>query len=123
MMGIDRLIRVTGIAVVFGSWLSGVGAQTPPAVGPASPQGASPVVAGQAPGTAPGRGQARGPIAPVVIGPPAPVPAEVAIPRPTPTELAQVNEAVQRFIDTDKSAASPLLKRFQSLLLLHLQVS
>jgi lysophospholipase L1-like esterase len=54
----------------------------------------------------------------VVIGPPAPVPPEVAIPRPTPTELAQVNDALKKLIASDKSAAAPLLKRFESLMLL-----
>ena len=43
-------------------------------------------------------GQGRG-FAPVQIGPSAPVPPEVAIPRPTPAELAQVNDAVKKFID------------------------
>ena len=55
---------------------------------------------------------------PVVIGPPAPVPPEVAIPRPTPAELAQVNDAVKKFIDSDTSSTKPLLKKFESLLML-----
>ena len=49
------------------------------------------LVFGQAPpaaGAAPGPG--RGALAPVVIGPAAPVPPEVAIPRPTPQELARL---------------------------------
>ena len=70
----------------------------------------------QAPGGPPGPG--RGGFAPVVIGPPAPVPPEVAIPRPTPAELEQVNAALKRFIDSDKSSAQPLLKKFESLMLL-----
>jgi lysophospholipase L1-like esterase len=70
----------------------------------------------QAPGGPPGPG--RGGFAPVVIGPPAPVPPEVAIPRPTPAELEQVNAALKRFIDSDKSPAQPLLKKFESLMLL-----
>jgi len=53
-----------------------------------------------------------------VIGPPAPVPPEVAIPRPTSAELVQVNDAVKKFIDGDKSANKPLLKKFESLLML-----
>ncbi|HET9834415.1 MAG TPA: GDSL-type esterase/lipase family protein [Vicinamibacterales bacterium] len=68
-----------------------------------------------APG-APGGG--RGGFAPVQIGPPAPVPNEVAIPRPTPAELEQTNAALKRLIDSDKSAAQPLLKKFESLMLL-----
>jgi lysophospholipase L1-like esterase len=77
----------------------------------------------QAPGGPPGAGPAaagpgRGGFAPVVIGPPAPVPPEVAIPRPTPAELEQVNAALKRFIDGDKSSAQPLLKKFESLMLL-----
>jgi lysophospholipase L1-like esterase len=69
-----------------------------------------------APGTAQGPG--RGPAAPVVIGPSAPVPAEVAIPRPTPEELAQVNDAVTKWIASDKSPAKPVLQKFESLLML-----
>jgi lysophospholipase L1-like esterase len=53
-----------------------------------------------------------------VIGPSAPVPPEVAIPRPTPAELAQVNDAVRKYIDGDQSPVKPLLKKFESLLLL-----
>jgi lysophospholipase L1-like esterase len=60
----------------------------------------------------------RGGFAPVVIGPPAPVPPEVAIPRPTPTELEQVNATLRRLIDSDKSATQPLLKKFEPLMLL-----
>src|SRR5262245_40318143 len=71
----------------------------------------------QAPAGPPG-GPGRGGFAPVVIGPPAPVPAEVAIPRPTPAEQEQVNAALKRFVDSDKSAAQPLLKKFESLMLL-----
>jgi len=67
-----------------------------------------------APGT-PGGG--RGGFAPVQIGPPAPVPSEVAILRPTPAELEQANAALKRLIDSDKSSAQPLLKKFESLML------
>jgi lysophospholipase L1-like esterase len=63
-------------------------------------------------------GPGRGNFAPVVIGPPAPVPPEVAIPRPTPSELEQVNAAVKRFIDTDRTPVQPLLKKFEPLMLL-----
>jgi lysophospholipase L1-like esterase len=69
-----------------------------------------------APVARPGGG--RGPFAPVVIGPMAPVPPEVAIPRPTPAELEQVNQAVKRWVDSDKSPTQPLLKKFESLMLL-----
>ena len=78
-----------------------------PSVGPALAQG---------PGGPPGAG--RGGFAPVVIGPPAPVPPEVAIPRPTPAEQEEVNAALKRFIDSDTSSTQPLLKKFQSLMLL-----
>jgi len=46
------------------------------------------------------------------------VPAVVAIPRPTPAELEQVNSALKRLIDSDKTAAQPLLKKYESLMLL-----
>ena len=63
---------------------------TPPA--PASPAAPAPPQGG--------RGGAPRAQAPIVIGPSAPVPPEVAIPRPTPEELTQVNAAVQRFVET-----------------------
>jgi lysophospholipase L1-like esterase len=64
-------------------------------------------------------GPGRGNFAPIVIGPPAPVPPEVAIPRPTASEIAQVNTAVKKWIDSDQSATQPLLQKFESLLTLH----
>ena len=70
-------------------------------------------------GAAPGpRGLGRGGFAPIVIGPPAPVPPEVAIPRPTPAEMAQVNQALQSWIDSDQSSVQPLLRKYGPLLML-----
>ena len=83
---------------------------------PAAPAQGAPAGRGAAPGVAAPGG--RGGFAPVQIGPPAPVPAEVAIPRPTPAELEQVNAALQRMIASDKSPTQPLLKKFESLMLL-----
>ncbi|MEZ5320063.1 MAG: GDSL-type esterase/lipase family protein [Vicinamibacterales bacterium] len=70
------------------------------------------------PGQARGQTAGRAAIRPVVIGPSAPVPPEVAMLRPTPDEVARVNGALQGFIDTDASDAAPLLKKYASLLLL-----
>jgi beta-glucosidase len=70
------------------------------------------------PGAAPGGRGGRGGFAPIVIGTPAPVPPEVAIPRPTLTELDQVNQQVRRLIDSDNSPAKPLLVKFESQLVL-----
>jgi lysophospholipase L1-like esterase len=96
------MARVLHIAVVFVALIGCAFAQvTSPAAPPAAAQG-----------------RGRGGLAPVVIGPSAPVPPEVAIPRPTPVELAQVNQAVNRLVDTDHSSAQPLLKKFESLLTL-----
>ncbi len=75
-----------------------------------------PAPAANGPG-AQGRG-GRGPVAPVVIGPSAPVPAEVAIPRPTPEELSQVNNALAQWVASDTSPNKPLLQKFQSLMML-----
>ncbi len=70
----------------------------------------------QAPaGTAP---PARAPLAPLVIGPPAPVPPEVAIPRPTTAELTQINDEVKKLINADRSPAKSLLQKYESLLML-----
>jgi lysophospholipase L1-like esterase len=65
------------------------------------------------------QGPGRGAFAPIVIGPPAPVPPEVAIPRPTPAELVQVNNAVKKWVDSDTSPAKALLTKFEPLLMLH----
>jgi lysophospholipase L1-like esterase len=54
---------------------------------------------------------------PVVIGPPAPVPPQVAMLRPSADELAQMNAAIQKVIDTDTSAARDVLKKYGSLML------
>jgi beta-glucosidase len=54
---------------------------------------------------------------PVRIGPPAPVPPEVAIPRPTSEELTQINDALKHFIETDASPSQALLKKFEPIIL------
>ena len=91
------------LPLVFALIASVASAQGPGAPGPGGPGG-------------PGGG--RGAFPPVVIGPLAPVPPEVAIPRPTPAELEQVNAAVKAFVANDRSAAQPLLKKFEPLMLL-----
>src|SRR5688572_6581866 len=55
---------------------------------------------------------------PVVIGPPAPVPPQVAMLRPSPADLEEANAALKRLIDSDTSPAKPLLKKFEPLMLL-----
>ena len=54
---------------------------------------------------------------PVVTGPPAPVPPEVAMLRPTTDELTRINGAIQKLVDTDKSDAASILKKYQSLMI------
>ncbi len=111
------LPRVLCVSVLSLAGASMPAAQTTPvtATPPPTPQGEGARGAGAA---AAAQGPGRGGFAPVVIGPAAPVPPEVAIPRPTAEELAQVNAAVRKFIDSDTSTAKPLLKKFESLLLL-----
>jgi lysophospholipase L1-like esterase len=101
LIGLFFLVFIASSAAVL--------AQAPGANAPGAP--------GQAPGGF-GPGGGRGNFAPVVIGPSAPVPAAVAIPRPTPAELEQANAALKRLIDSDTSTAQPLLKKFQSLMFL-----
>jgi (4-O-methyl)-D-glucuronate---lignin esterase len=91
-------------------------AQAAPAQGTTAPAPPAQAPGAQTPAPAPGANPAAA--LPVIIGPPAPVPAAVAIPRPTPDELAQVNATMRRLIDSDTSATRPLLKKFESLLLL-----
>ena len=62
---------------------------------------------------APGAGQRggqRGGGQAIVIGPAAPVPAEVAIPRPTAAEIVQVGDAVKKLAATDPAIKSLLGK-------------
>ena len=94
-----RSMRALANAVIFALGLACVAnAQTP--------------AAGGAPGARGGGGQ-RGPAVPP--GPPQPVPPQVAIPRPTAAEVAQMNEALTRMINADKSAAKPLLDKYRAL--------
>ena len=87
--------------------------QTPPATG--AP--AAPIVGQTAQG--PGRAQAPGRgFAPMVIGPPAPVPPEVAMLRPTADEIAQINAALRKLVATDTSSTRTLLKKYESILLM-----
>jgi lysophospholipase L1-like esterase len=98
----NRSVRIP-ITCLAGVFWAGIAFAQPPPTTTGGPQG-------------PGRGGFIP--APVVIGPPAPVPPEVAIPRPTPAELVQVNDAIQKFVDSDKSPTKPLLKKFEPLMLL-----
>ena len=110
-----RLLRLPIACAACVVWVGLALAQVAPPA-PTSPQ---PAGQGSSPaGTPQGPGRGGFVPAPVVIGPPAPVPPEVAIPRPTQEELAQVNAAVKKFIDGDTSPTRPLLKKFESLLLL-----
>ncbi|MEO8482258.1 MAG: GDSL-type esterase/lipase family protein [Acidobacteriota bacterium] len=79
----------------------------PPGVGPAPVQ----------PGAITGQ-TGRGGFAPVVIGPSAPVPPEVAMLRPSPAELAQINAALTNFIQNDTSPAKPVLTTYSSIIML-----
>lgn len=103
-IALNRIVRipVTVACLTCVVWAGGAPGQTAP------------------PTTTAAQGAGRGGFVPVpvVIGPPAPVPPEVAIPRPTSAELVQVNDAVKRFIDRDTSSTKPLLRKFEPLLML-----
>jgi lysophospholipase L1-like esterase len=100
----NRFVRIPVISVACVVWAGLALAQTAP---PAAP-----------PGTAQGTGRGGFVPLPVVIGPPAPVPPEVTIPRPTAEELVQVNALVKKFIDGETSSNKTLLKKFEPLLML-----
>jgi lysophospholipase L1-like esterase len=57
-----------------------------------------------------GRGQFSPP------GPPAPVPPEVAMTRPTSEEVAKINAELQQFVTNNSSAIKDLLKKYASLI-------
>jgi lysophospholipase L1-like esterase len=67
-------------------------------------------------------GYAQAPARPVlprvVIGPPAPVPPEVAMLRPAADELSRINDAVTKWIAADQSPNKALLEKYESLLML-----
>ena len=113
MRCVRTMILAVSVVVAGSPMVVELLAQTPAA--PAAP--ATGGRTGGAPQQGRGFGGGRGG-GPIVIGEPAPVPPEVAIPRPTPDELATVNAAVREFIDTNDSPAAPLLKKYESLLLL-----
>jgi lysophospholipase L1-like esterase len=104
----DRFVRIPLTCLAAVTWAGLALAQTAP---PATQTGA-PAATAQGPG--------RGGFvpSPVVIGPPAPVPPEVAIPRPTPEELVQVNALVRKFMDGETASTKTLLKKFEPLLTL-----
>ena len=105
----QSLLVVGVVVVAVTAWMPGASAQVP-----AQAQPQAPVQTGAAPVT-----QGRGPALPqVIIGPPAPVPPEVLIPRPTPAELDQVNAAIRKFVASDKSSSQAALKKYESLMLL-----
>lgn len=80
--------------------------------------GSTPVNAGASSGGADrggGRGSGRGPL---VQGPPAPVPPEVAMARPTPAEIDRMNAGLKRFIET--SPDKELFEKYESLVTLQM---
>jgi beta-glucosidase len=77
-------------------------------------QGPPPGAQAQGPARGGGAGGRGGPVAPA--GPPAPVPPEVAIQRPSTDDLAKINAALKRFVDTNNSADSALLKKYADLI-------
>jgi len=91
-------IALTASSTVFAQTAAAPGAPATGTQGPAIP------------------GAGRGNFPPVQIGPSAPVPPQVAIPRPSPGELAEINAAVSAFVANDKSAAAPVLRKYASLL-------
>jgi lysophospholipase L1-like esterase len=106
------LVLLTALAAGTGGALVQA-RQTPPTAGT---QTAATTSAQVPPG--PGRAQAGRGFAPVVIGPPAPVPPEVAMLRPTPEEIAQINAALHKLVATDTSSTRTLLKKYESILMM-----
>ena len=104
----NRFVRIPISCMACVMWAGLALAQTAP---PATTTGGPPA-------TAQGPGRGGFVPAPVVIGPPAPVPPEVAIPRPTAEERLQVNALVRKFIDGETASNKQLLKKFEPLLTL-----
>ncbi len=99
----QALLRLLTCAILSTATMCGVRAQTAPAGTNAAARG----LGGRGRGGF-GRGQMSPP------GPPAPVPPEVAIPRPTAEEVAKMNANLRQFIEA--SADKELLEKYESLL-------
>jgi beta-glucosidase len=100
-----RYLIATALSVAMGVttlMVAAGGFQGPPA----GAQGQAPAGPG-----ARGGGQRGAP-----AGPPAPVPPEVAIQRPPADELARINAALKRFVETNTSPDSALLKKYADLI-------
>jgi len=69
-------------------------------------------------GQTPAPSPARSPLPPVRIGPPAPVPPAVEMLRPNASELTEINDALKRFISSDKSQSGATLKKYESIIML-----
>jgi lysophospholipase L1-like esterase len=111
-----RILLITtilGVATAAQAWAQAPAPSAVPAVPPAGAGRGGPGAA-----AAPGGPGGRGGFAPVVIGPSAPVPPEVAMLRPSPAELTQINDALHRFVTTDTSPAGATLKKYESIMLL-----
>lgn len=72
----------------------------------------------QPPAQPPAQGRGGRGFVPVQIGPSAPVPPEVAMLRPSAAELAELNQALKTFVDTNASPAKDLLKKYESLVMI-----
>ena len=99
------ILKLLVCAILCAGAFRGAQAQT----NSTTPNAAAPAFPGRAGG---GRGFTRGPMLPP--GPPAPVPPEVAIPRPTAEEVARMNADLKQFVEA--SPDKELLKKYESLL-------
>ena len=99
------ILKLLVCAILCAGAFRGAQAQT----NSTTPNAAAPAFPGRAGG---GRGFTRGPMLPP--GPPAPVPPEVAIPRPTAEEVARMNADLKQFVEA--SPDKELLKKYDSLL-------
>jgi lysophospholipase L1-like esterase len=110
-----RLFILTTMVAAIGS--ADVWTQAVSTAAPAGAQSSTPASSPQAPAV-PLTGQRGRGFVPVQIGPPAPVPPEVAILRPSADELTQINDALRAFVASNTSTAAPVLKKFESQLLM-----
>jgi lysophospholipase L1-like esterase len=105
------ILALIGVVVLVGAWADIAPAQTRPTTPPGTPAGAG-GRGGAGFGGAGARGGGRG----AVAGPPAPVPAQVAIPRPTADELVRLNADLKRLVEADNSPDKALLDKYESLI-------
>ena len=110
------LFSMVVLGVVTASVHGQTGASLPKGGAPGGAAQRNPGDTGRVPG-GPGGGRPGMFVSP---GPPAPVPPQVVMPRPTPEELIRINASLKQYIESSTTPEKALLEKYESLILLRM---